>query len=156
MQLDFFEFFRQVLIILITISLYWPLNVPFAALGYKIRNGAAPLPLEPFAFWVRSIFAGLGLAVLSVSLMGFDKAAAVAGMPPGPVHLVVFLGFVPLCSWWMYKIYALDDAWEGLSTLLLCVFVPGLILVLLKLVGVEPPHFINIQEWIVKVPEQTA
>ena len=37
--MEFFAFFRHLLIILIAFSLYWPLNVPLAALAYKVRLG---------------------------------------------------------------------------------------------------------------------
>src|SRR4051794_34903711 len=103
--MEFFEFFRQVLILLIIISLYWPLNVPLAALAFKVRLGTSPIPLEPLALWLRSALAGLGMAVLSVSLMGFDKVLTHAGLPAGPVHLVMFLVFIPLGAWWMYKAF---------------------------------------------------
>jgi hypothetical protein len=150
---EFFEFFRQVLILLVIISLYWPLNVPLAALACKVRNGANPLPLSLVSFWLRSTFAALGMAVLALSLTGFDAAMVFIDMPPGFVHLVMFALYVPLGSWWMFTIFALEDFWEGLSTLLLFVFLPGFVLVVLKLLfGFEAPHFFDIRDWIKPVP----
>jgi len=145
-----YEFFRQVLIVQIIISLYWPLNIPLAALAYKIRGGMA---LKPFSFWLRSSVAALGMACLSVSLMGFDQTLTHIGLPPGPVHIAMFLMFVPLGAWWMFTVFKLRDKWEGLTTLLLFVFVPGLVLVLVKLVfGYEPPHFVDVKDWIDEIP----
>ena len=150
---DFFEFFRQVLILLIIISLYWPLNVPFAALAYKVRIGSEPIPLETASYWMRSFAAASGMAVLSLSLMGFDAALTAIDLPPGLVHVLMFFLYLPLGSWWMFTIFALEDFWEGLSTLLLYVFLPGLVLVVLKLVlGFELPHYLDIRSWIVPVP----
>jgi hypothetical protein len=154
MQLEFFQFFRQVLILLIIISLYWPLNVPLAALAYKVRNGAKPIPLPAVSFWVRSAFAALGMALLSLSLMGFDQTLTSMGLPPGPVHLLMFFFFVPLAAWWMSRIFALEDLWEGLSTVLLFVFLPGFFLVVLYLLfGLKAPHFIDVRSWIAEIPQ---
>jgi hypothetical protein len=150
MELEFFQFFRQVLILLIVISLYWPLNVPFAALAYKIRNGPGPIPIETMSLWWRATIAGLGMAVLSLSLMGFDGFLTTAGIPAGLVHALMFMCFIPLGAWWMFTAFALEDSWEGLSALLIFVFLPGLFLVLLKLIfGLDPPHFIDVRGWIV-------
>jgi hypothetical protein len=148
-MVEFFDFFRQVLILLVIISLYWPLTVPLAAFAYKVRNGAQPIPLGIASYWVRSFFAALGMAVLAVSLMGFDAAMTAIDMPPSLVHLFVFVLFLPLGSWWMFAIFALEDVWEGLSTLLLFVFLPGLVLIVLKLLfHIDAPHYLNIREWI--------
>ena len=85
--MEFFEFFRLSLIILITVSLYWPLTVPLAAAAYKVRIGAQEIPLSIVTFWVRSTVAALGMAVLSVALIGSDQALTWLGLPAGPVHL---------------------------------------------------------------------
>jgi hypothetical protein len=151
---EFLEFFRQVLILVVIISLYWPINVPAAALAYKVRNGSKPIPLGTVPFWVRSCFAAVGMAVLALSLMGFDKALTSVGLPPGLVHAFMCVCYLPLGSWWMFTIFALEDLWEGLSTLLLFVFMPGLVLVLLKLLfSFDAPYFLDIRTWwIVEVP----
>src|SRR2546430_523892 len=151
--MEFFAFFRHLLIILIAISLYWPLNVPLAALAYKVRLGAEPVPLPPVTFWVRSTVAALGMAVLSLSLLGSDTFLTYIGLPPGPVHLAMSVVYLPLGAAWMHKAFLLEDAWEGLSTLLLFVFIPGLVLVLIRLAfGGYPPHFVDLEKWIQPVP----
>ena len=58
MELEFWEFFRQVLILLIIISLAFPLNVPLAAVAYKVRLGARPIPLSWVSFALRSVLYG--------------------------------------------------------------------------------------------------
>ena len=152
---EFWDFFRQVLILLIIISLYFPINVLLAALAYKVRIGAKPVPLSITDFVLRSTVAALGMGVLSLSLMGFDKILTEAGLPPGLVHMTMCLCFVPLKRLgWMFKAFALEDAWEGLSTLLLFIFLPGLVLVLVKLMAsaTPRPYFIDVEDWITTVP----
>jgi hypothetical protein len=154
MALDFWNVIRQVLIFLVTISLYFPLNVPLAALAYRLRLGRKAMPLSRVGLWVRSTLAALGMGVLCISLMGFDRFLVDAELKPGPVHLVMFLAFVPLGTWWMSRIFALNDMVEGLSTLLLYVFIPGLVLVIVKLTtGYDAPTpLVTVKEWIAVVP----
>jgi hypothetical protein len=154
---DFFEFFRQVLILLVIISVYWPLTIPLAALAYKVRLGAHPVPLGFFSYWLRAAVASGGMAVIALSLTGFDALMTTVDVPAGLTHVVVFLAFIPLGAWWMFTAFALEDFWEGLSTLLLFVFLPGLVLVLLKLLfEVDMPHPLQIREWIAPVPTTTT
>src|SRR3954454_5310794 len=96
---DFFEFFRQVLILLVIISVYWPLTIPLAALAYKVRLGTLPVPLGFFSFWMRATVASAGMAVLALSLTGFDALLTTIDIPPGLTHVVIFLAFIPLGSW---------------------------------------------------------
>src|SRR2546430_11689471 len=109
--MEFFAFFRHLLIILIAISLYWPLNVPLAALAYKVRLGAEPVPLPVVTFWVRSTVAALGMAVLSVSLLGSDQFLTSIGLPPGPVDLAMAIVYVPLGGAWLHKAFFLVADW---------------------------------------------
>ena len=57
-----FLFFSWALVTIGAVTLIWPVNVPLAALAYKIRNGSGPNPLADEGFWWRSTFAALGLA----------------------------------------------------------------------------------------------
>ena len=92
-------------------------------------------------------------SAISVSLMGFDSALTYIEMPSGPVHLMIFLLFLPIGAGWMFTVFALADWWEGLSTLLFFVFIPGFVLVVLKvLFDFEAPHIINVKSWIAEVP----
>jgi hypothetical protein len=85
--------------------------------------------------------------------MGFDAALTYADLPAGPVHLLIFLVYIPLGAGWMFNIFALADGWEGLSTLLLFVFIPGLVLVVLKLLfDFELPTMIDMKSWFAEVP----
>jgi hypothetical protein len=129
---EFFIFVRRLLVVMLTVSLLWPLNVPLAALAYKIRNGPGPIPLEPADFWIRSTFASLGLAVLALVTTALDYVLAErAEIPPGIVHLVMMMLFVPAAVWYVFWMFALDELLEGVSLLVIYLFLPGFVLVVL-------------------------
>jgi hypothetical protein len=128
---ELFNFFRLVLAVIVTVSV-WPVSVPLAALAYKLRLGPAPVPMEKRAFWSRSTFAGLGLCLLSLLVVGLDYLAITQfGLPAGPVHLVMFMAYVPVAVWYLFVMYALEDLLQALGLLVLFVFVPGLPLLLI-------------------------
>src|SRR5262249_38746318 len=129
---EIFEFFRWTLATVVTVTVVWPLNVPLAALAYKVRRGQQPIPEELEGFWTRCTFAALGLAVLSLAAAGIDYGlAAGAQVPAGPVHILVVMVYLPAATWFMFVMFALEDLMQGLSVFLLYVALPGLPLLLI-------------------------
>jgi hypothetical protein len=148
---ELFAFFRWVLVITVTTTLFWPLTVPLAALAYKVRLGPAPVPMATSAFWTRSAFAALGMAVLALLLAGLDALLALGGFPPGVVHFALLLLYVPLAAWFLTVLFALEDPLEGLSVLVIWIFLPGLLLGALSLLGFELPLALA-ESWLPKDP----
>jgi hypothetical protein len=131
---DLFEFLRYVVAWTATIAVLWPLNVPLAGLAFKIRNGARPIDMESFELWTRSTFASLGLAVLAIVMVGLDWYLAFEmDFPPGPVHAMVFMAFLPAAAWYFFVMFALEDLGQGLSVVMLYLYLP--VFVLLPLHG---------------------
>src|SRR5262249_52734062 len=121
-----FNFCRLVLAVIATVSV-WPVSVPLAALAYRVRLGPARVPFETSAFWARSTFAGLGLCVMSLVLVGLDYVASARfGLPAGPVHLTLLMVYVPAAVWFLFVMFALEDLLQGLGLLVLFIFLPGL------------------------------
>jgi hypothetical protein len=126
---DLFEFLRYTVAWTATIALLWPLNVPLAALAYKVRNGAKPIDMPPSEFWTRSTFAALGLLVFAVAMVGLDYYLAFeAEFPPGPVHAIAFTAFLPVAAWYFFVLFALEDMGEGLGAAMLYLYLPMLVL----------------------------
>jgi hypothetical protein len=124
---EFYNFFRLMLAVILTVTLAWPLNIPLVALAYKVRQGQAPNPLEPRAFWLRCTFASLGLLGLSLVLLGADVLLAkVVELPAGPVHLILFMAYLPVAVWYLFVLFALEDLLQALSLFLLYVFLVGM------------------------------
>jgi hypothetical protein len=135
---EVYHFFRWVLVVAVTVSVIWPLNVPLAGLAYKIFNGRRPLP-EDFHLWYRSTLAGLGLAVIALVAVALDYFLCRAALPAGVVHLVIVLLYAPAAVWFLFWIFALDEMPQGAGVLLIFVFLPGLPLGLLQLIGFTLP-----------------
>jgi hypothetical protein len=139
---EFYDSTRWILAALVTVTAAWPLNVPLMALAFKIRQGQEAVPFETRAFWLRSTFAALGLAVLSLILLALDNTLVRAmEVPAGPVHLFLFIAYVPVAVWYLFVLFALEDMLPALGVFVLYVGLPGLILLLIDrgLGLVEPP-----------------
>jgi hypothetical protein len=145
---EFFELFRWGLIVLVSITAVFPVNVPLAALAYKVRLGPAPVPLEPAAFWGRATLAALSLAGMSLVLLAVDTLAVNADVPAGVVHLVLLMLYIPAAVWVFFRVFALDDGLQGLSLLLIYVLLPGLPLLLL--VGLFHLPLLPAESWLAK------
>lgn len=130
--MEFFIIIRLVLAVLLTVTVAWPLNVPLMALAFKIRQGQAAVPFETRAFWLRSTFAALGLAVLSLLLVGLDHAlTAGAEIPAGPTHLILLIAYLPVAVWYLFVLFAMEDMVPALGVFMLYIFLPGLLLLLI-------------------------
>jgi hypothetical protein len=147
---ELFTFVRWVLVIAITTTLFWPLTVPLAALAYKVRLGPALVPLETQAYWTRSAFAALVLALMALLLAGLANWLCAGGMPPGVVYVILLLVYLPVAVWFVTVLFALDDLGEGLSVLLIWIFLPGLVLGMLNLIGISFPLALA-ESWLPKV-----
>jgi hypothetical protein len=147
---ELFAFFRWVLVIIVTTTLFWPLTVPLAALAYKVRLGPQPVPMDTTAYWTRSAFAALGLAIMAVVLTGLDfLLIAGGGMPAGVVHFALLLLYAPLAVWFLTVMFALEDLLQGLSVFMIWVFLPGLVLGALSLIGFGLPLELA-ESWLLK------
>ncbi len=133
-----FGFFSWALVTVLAVTLLWPLNVPVAALAYKVRLGPQPVPLESREFWIRSTFAALGLAVLGLVLLGLTYVLVEAAeLPPGPTQLLLVACYLPAAVWFVFWIFALEDLLQALGVFMLYVLLAGLPLLLLgRLFGV--------------------
>src|SRR5437016_6273467 len=83
-----------------TVAILWPINVPLIALAYKIQNGARPLSIDRDELWYRSLFGAGVLALLTLAFIFVDYAIIEwTDFPPGPIHLVIFMGYVPAAAY---------------------------------------------------------
>jgi hypothetical protein len=136
-----YEYFRFNLAWLATIALLWPLNIPLAALAYKIRQGHAPISMEPQEFWLRCTFATLFLELVTIGTVGLDYFLAEdADLPAGVVHIVVFVGYGAVAWWLFFIMFALEDPFQGLSMFCIYLYLPMMVLFLVnKMFGLWNP-----------------
>ena len=127
-----FNFVSWCLVTICAVTLLWPLNIPLIALAYKVRRGYEPIDLEPSALWWRSTFATLGLAGMSLVLLGLLYALVEgAELKPYQVQIVLLMLYLPAAVWYVCVLFAFDDLLDALSLFLLYVLLSGLPLLLI-------------------------
>ncbi|MGF1580695.1 MAG: hypothetical protein ACFCD0_15135 [Gemmataceae bacterium] len=146
--MGFFEFFRWVLIITISVSYLVPINIPLAALAYRIQIGTQEMEFETDALWWRSTGMSLGLAVISFFVMYVDFFLTETGIPVGMIHVGLVLLYLPACVWYSFWIFAFDELYEGLSLFVIYLLIPGLLIAVLLSLGFELPPMTWLEGWI--------
>jgi hypothetical protein len=128
---DLFAFIGWAVVVLCLVTLAWPLNVPLMALAYKVRRGSEPLDIEGTELWTRSALASVGPAGMSLILLLLTYVLVqVAGLPPGPTVLVLFLLYLPAAVGYVTWCWGYDEFVDGLGLFLIYVLMPGLPLLL--------------------------
>ena len=151
--MEFYYFLRGTLAWTATVALLWPLNIPLAALAYKIRLGPNKNPLKPKEYWVRSgavatVVAGITLAALLLDYVLAEEM----DFPAGPIHLVVFMAYVPAAVWAIFVFFALEDLMQALSVFVIYIYLPVLVLYLLnEVIGFWQP-LVDLAGGMLKVP----
>ena len=57
-----------------------------------------------------------GVAVVGVGFVLLDYLlAGAAEIAPGPVHLVVFMGYMSVAIWILFYVFSLEDFFQGMS-----------------------------------------
>ncbi len=147
---EMYEFLRGLLAWTATVAVLWPVNVPLAALAFKITHGQRPLDMETSEFWTRSTFAALGVSLLTLAMLIVDYWLAVkAEFPAGPIHLAIFMAYVPAAVFILFVFFALDDLLQALGLFVLYIYLPVLVLYVLNLlVGWWDPLVDYANEWL--------
>jgi hypothetical protein len=125
---DLFTLVAWIQVVLVAVTIAWPLNVPLLAAACKVRQGTQPLGYTPREFWLRCTFGALGLCGMTLLLLGFTYGLIEeAELKPaaGVVHLVLLLVYAVLAIAYLFWMLALEDMLEALSVFLLYVFLPG-------------------------------
>jgi hypothetical protein len=130
---ELYYFFRGTLAWTASVAALWPINVPLAALAYKIQNGPEPIKMPRKELWTRSAFGALAVALLTVVLLWFDYLLAEgADFPAGPIHLIIFMAYIPAAVWLLFVFFACDDLLPGLGLFVIYLYLPVLVLYVLN------------------------
>lgn len=114
----------------------FPINVPVMALAYKVRHGHPPIPLETKELWLRSAIAALGLFMLGVVLAGLNYLViGVLQVPEMAAQLGLLLFFFPGAAYFLFWAFADEEPLQGLSLLVIYIFLPGIPLILADQIG---------------------
>jgi hypothetical protein len=124
-DVELYEFFRGALAWIATVAVLWPVNVPLAALAYKIQNGARPLDIGRDELWFRSVIAAGLLALVTAGFILLDYVFIdITGFLPGPIHLVIFMGYIPAAAYVMTLSFAFSELGQGLGVLVIYLGLP--------------------------------
>ena len=131
--MEFYYFLRGTLAWTATVALIWPFNIPLAALAYKIRLGANKVPFKPREYWVRSGIAAGVVAIITLVALAIDYILTDGtDYPAGPIHLVVFMAYVPAAMYALFHYFALEDLMQALSVFVIYIYLPVLVLYVLN------------------------
>ena len=130
--MELFSVFSWCVLIIAAATLCFPLNICGLALSYKVRLGHQRLPFEIGAFWLRSTGAALALFLLTLIVLALAYGLAEgAELPAGPIHLLLFLAYLPAAVWILFVLFALEDMGQALSVFLLDILFVGAPLLLI-------------------------
>ena len=150
--MELYNFLRGTLAWTATIAGLWPLNIPLVALAYKIQNGPKAIEMEKQEFWLRSTFAALCVAVLTIAAVIVDYIITGMEFPAGPIHLAIFMAYIPAAVWILFLFFALDDLTQASTVLLFFVYMPAIVLYVLNwITGLWDPLLGYANSWL-KVP----
>ena len=125
--MDLFGFVSWIVVLILAVTLCWPINIPLMALAYRVRKGRQQLSIEAKELWTRCIFAALALAVLSAVMLGLlYTLIKTVGLPAGPVQFTLLIAYLPAAIGLLFWILALEDLLQASNVLLLYVLIPGL------------------------------
>src|SRR3712207_5854391 len=128
--MDIYQFFWSALAWTVTVAVLFLLNVPMAALAFRIWQGGKRADhMDTDEFWKRSALAALVVALLSFVFVFLDYVLwAWMELPAGPVHLVVFVLYLSAVIWMMMLFFEIEDFFQGLSLALIYLYIPVFVL----------------------------
>jgi hypothetical protein len=126
-----YRFPYMVLAWTLTVAILGVILFPWAMLCYKIWHGNKEID-EDFReeLLTRSWRVGWRVTLAApvfVLADYFCSSDAWLGFPPGPVHLVFLLAFIPLVAWAMMYCFSLEDFFQGLAMAIFFLYVPAAI-----------------------------
>jgi hypothetical protein len=141
--MELYDFMRSTLAWTATIACLWPLNAPMLAFAFKVQQGAKPIDMENDEYWTRSTVGSLVIALVTAAAIFVDYMLAHpdwVGLPAGPVHLTIYVAYVPLVVWLLALFFAIDDLAQGLSIFMIYLYLPIFVLFVLNwLLGLVNP-----------------
>ena len=144
--MELYNFFRGTLAWTATIACLWPLNAPLLAFAFKVQQGSKPIDMENDEYWTRSFVTSLVLGLVTAGFIFVDYMIAdLTELTPGLIHMVIYIGYVPLAVWILTLFFARDDLAEGLSLFMIYLYLPIFVLFTLNsLLGWLSP---NLRFW---------
>jgi hypothetical protein len=132
---DLFSFANWVLVLILTITLLWPINIGLLILAFRVQLGTGKLPYdEPRELRWRAALGATGLVGLSLVFVGLayviNVGAELTGSMRGAVYLTLLLLYVPAAVGFLFWCFAFEDLGPAVAVFLLYVGLPAFPLLL--------------------------
>jgi hypothetical protein len=123
---DIFGFVSWSVTIIVAVTLALPVNILLMALALKVGQGGKPIDMEGRELWTRCTLASLGLAAMSLVLLGLTYfLVRSVEMPQGPVQTTLFVAYLAAAVGYLFWMLALEDMIQALGAFLLYILLPG-------------------------------
>jgi len=137
----------------VTVAVLQPLMIPWAWLAYRLWHGAKPIDEDLVEqLWTRATLASLVLTVVAVVFLLLDWATITwIDLKPnaGVIHIVYYLGFIALSAWLFMYVFSMEDYFDGLSMMVLYLYIPTAIFFALSLLF-DNPLQVYVLKWLEK------
>ena len=131
--MELYNFMRGTLAWTATIACLWPVNAPLLAFAYKVQHGSKPIDMDDNEYWTRSFLTSLVLGLVTAGFIFLDYMLADwAELPAGPIHLIVYVAYVPVAVWLLTIFFASDDLAQGFSIFVIYLYLPTFVLFVLN------------------------
>jgi hypothetical protein len=134
--MEFYLFVRDFLAWTASVACLFPVNVPFLFFAHRIREGHPTNEddrMDSDEAWKRASLGALVLALMTAVFFFVDVVFATwADMPPGIVHFIVLLAYIPAAAYVLAMFFAYDDYFNGLGLLTLYLGLPLAVLFLVN------------------------
>lgn len=140
--MELYKFFWGALAWIATVACLWPVNVPVLALAYKIQQGTKPIDEDMRdELWYRATLGAFFLALATAGFIFLDYLFLdYTEFPAGPIHLVVFMAYVPAGAFILFYFLGYSDLLDGLGLFVIYIGLPLALLVVVNAVlGVWNP-----------------
>jgi len=137
----------------VTVAVLGFVTFPWLMVAYKIWHGNKPIDEDlKDELLIRSWFAGWALGAMAIGFVLLDYSATDENwlfLPAGPVHIVLFVGYIALAAWGMMYFFSMEDFFQGLSLAVIYLYVPTALLFLLSLLF-DNPLQVYVLKWLVE------
>ncbi len=125
--MDLYGVVSWALVVIAAVTLIWPVNIPLLFLAHRVYRGRQTTLLQPGEIWLRSTLGSLGLAVLTLVLIGLVYfGVVIAEILAGPVQLTLLVAYLAGAVAFLFWVLALEDMGQALGVFLLYILLPAL------------------------------
>jgi hypothetical protein len=138
----------------LTIAVLGFIAFPWGMVAFKIWHGFKPIDEDlRDELLLRSWFFGWALGATAVGFILIDFVTTDPdwlGLPAGFVHIVFYIAFLAVAAWIAMYFYSIDDYFQGLSMVVVYLYIPAALLFLCWLIIEWNWLFTYVSSWLIE------